>query len=868
MLKIILLLFLNISHANPPVIWQGDDALFINPGSIIVPGITPAGVCKIDSTGLFSSGTVSLSSEVTGTLPIANGGTGQTTANAALNALLPSQAGNAGEYLITDGSNTSWAAVPTAPTGTPNRFTYFDSGGNLASLNNWAVNSFLGATVTQAPTPTDSGVSTAYIYNQHTLSISPTNDLATDFLYGKLEQHNLNTAFDYNGYTGHEFSVQQTDNSDITAEATTLFPRMSLGVGGSSSTSQTTNVIKATSRASNGHSADTINGIYSDVTLDAGTTSFQTRGLVSATYIGGSTNYAYGADKSITVDGDILQNIVADNNGIFLNPGSSTVDLTTINAGVTGNIYGNYQGIRNSYVGDITGGATDISLYHEGLAYNNYTAIDFQRNGYNLQNFTLLSGNLNTGSSTTQNLNFIVLSNAANVGQGIQGVSLYNNGVITDGFTGLNLTLDANAGNGGGDNLAGVNYVLNNHTYDANINGFAITNNGDFSGPSNNTLNGVSVTNTGPGHRVTGLSMFNEADMDEEIRGVFINSINSNARTKTLVDLSSSGNTTDDFQALRINMQGETSSSTTQHPIAIGVAGGQINIGASTIPFSTFGVDLSSLYTTTAYINSGSPLTGTDIIGTLVQTNLIANDDIATGPFGLNTTMLGATSQVAVASGKTVPLMRSMLVGTSVPTGAGGTITEHVAVDIIGLPSFGGAVTNPTRTALQDALIVGQEFCDGATDCWFLRNQDDASENHLYRLNINTSSKKNIANTRLEINDGHIRSNQTTAPVASVNSNAGTGASCSVSGATDTAGTINLTTGSGAWASGTQCTVSFNFSYNSIPKCQLTPGSSTAALAALNTYLGKSTTDIKINFVNPDIISNSYEWDYNCVETY
>jgi len=41
-------------------------------------------------------------------LPIAGGGTGQTTANAALNALLPSQTGNANKVLVTDGSNTSW----------------------------------------------------------------------------------------------------------------------------------------------------------------------------------------------------------------------------------------------------------------------------------------------------------------------------------------------------------------------------------------------------------------------------------------------------------------------------------------------------------------------------------------------------------------------------------------------------------------------------------------------------------------------------------------------------------------------------------------------------------------------------------------
>lgn len=65
----------------------------------------------------FSAGTTGLTPStgttgavtLAGTLAIANGGTGQTTANAGLNALLPSQSGNNGKYLTTDGSNASWA---------------------------------------------------------------------------------------------------------------------------------------------------------------------------------------------------------------------------------------------------------------------------------------------------------------------------------------------------------------------------------------------------------------------------------------------------------------------------------------------------------------------------------------------------------------------------------------------------------------------------------------------------------------------------------------------------------------------------------------------------------------------------------------
>jgi len=43
---------------------------------------------------------------------IAHGGTGATTANNALNNLLPAQAGNANKYLRTDGQNTNWTEIP------------------------------------------------------------------------------------------------------------------------------------------------------------------------------------------------------------------------------------------------------------------------------------------------------------------------------------------------------------------------------------------------------------------------------------------------------------------------------------------------------------------------------------------------------------------------------------------------------------------------------------------------------------------------------------------------------------------------------------------------------------------------------------
>lgn len=59
---------------------------------------------------ITADGTIAITLSGTA-LPIASGGTGQTTLNAAINGLLPSQTGNSGKFLSTDGSAISWALV-------------------------------------------------------------------------------------------------------------------------------------------------------------------------------------------------------------------------------------------------------------------------------------------------------------------------------------------------------------------------------------------------------------------------------------------------------------------------------------------------------------------------------------------------------------------------------------------------------------------------------------------------------------------------------------------------------------------------------------------------------------------------------------
>ncbi len=83
-------------------------------GGTIQPGYGGTGLTSFvgANNALYSTGATTLTA---GTLPIVAGGTGQTTANAAFNALAPSQTSQSGKYLTTDGTDTSWGTVNPPP---------------------------------------------------------------------------------------------------------------------------------------------------------------------------------------------------------------------------------------------------------------------------------------------------------------------------------------------------------------------------------------------------------------------------------------------------------------------------------------------------------------------------------------------------------------------------------------------------------------------------------------------------------------------------------------------------------------------------------------------------------------------------------
>jgi hypothetical protein len=135
-------------------------------------------------------------------LPVANGGTGATTATTAFNALAPSQSTNSGKYLTTDGTNSSWATVDSLPSQTSNSGKYLTTDGTVAS---WATVA-AGASISNDTTTAT---------NLYPIFASVTTGVPTTVYTG-------NTKLLYKPSTGELQSTAMVSSNGITVNANTV----------------------------------------------------------------------------------------------------------------------------------------------------------------------------------------------------------------------------------------------------------------------------------------------------------------------------------------------------------------------------------------------------------------------------------------------------------------------------------------------------------------------------------------------------------------------------------------------------------------------------------------------------------------------
>lgn len=168
------------------------------------------------------------------TVPISKGGTGETTAAAALAALLPTQAANSGKILSTNGTNASWTTLGIYSV------IYVTKGGNDSIADGSMTKPFLTITAamnyinTTYPVTLGSGQEIVVVIGPGTYSENITvNRFLTHFtgLEGKQKttringQITVNSSTDYSGLYQNEVSfsnlfISNTNNSCITVSGT------------------------------------------------------------------------------------------------------------------------------------------------------------------------------------------------------------------------------------------------------------------------------------------------------------------------------------------------------------------------------------------------------------------------------------------------------------------------------------------------------------------------------------------------------------------------------------------------------------------------------------------------------------------------
>jgi len=171
----------------------------------IAEGCAPSGIN--DAIREMMSQVKDLYSGTTGdAISIAGGGTGQTTATAAFNALAPSQTSNSGKYLTTDGTNSSWATVATTSAATPTALgTVY---GNTPSTSG---RTFIGYEVApNAPTYTTA------VGNQAAYNVTATNGSYGGAYFGQKAGYSGTTGTD-NCFIGHWSGNATTTGSNNSA---------------------------------------------------------------------------------------------------------------------------------------------------------------------------------------------------------------------------------------------------------------------------------------------------------------------------------------------------------------------------------------------------------------------------------------------------------------------------------------------------------------------------------------------------------------------------------------------------------------------------------------------------------------------------
>lgn len=219
-------------------------------------------------------------------------------------------------------------------------------------------------------------------------------------------------------------------------------------------------------------------------------------------------------------------------------------------------------------------------------------------------------------------------------------------------------------------------------------------------------------------------------------------------RSYTGINLSpnfSTATITDDLAGMRINLQNITAGtnlvgldvnvqgSVDSNPQGItGIStNGKLSVNAETQLVSGQTFQIGNRVESLLHVHPGFPVTGTDSIGNDLAGDLLAEDDVALGPFGIGWISNGVIADMAVATGKTVDTISVLVPAVALPDPGfptGGHVNNLAFVRAFAPLTQGGTITVDNLYTFKLDPVFGN-IGAAATNAWGVWIGDTTADN-------------------------------------------------------------------------------------------------------------------------------------------